>query len=151
GKVVGLAAAGEDPTVDLGMERLDPSAQNFRLAGVGGDLDDGQARFDQRGVRTATGQQAHASGRQLPSEVDETPLIGNAQQGPADGDDVAHELVRNAVEFPARLRIAESWWLGFSSSRLRFARGGQAPGSRRREPQPPIRSGAWLRSCCRTL
>ena len=51
GEVVGDVAAGEDAAVELGMERLDPAAEDLGLAGVGRDLGDVQPGLAARAVR----------------------------------------------------------------------------------------------------
>lgn len=60
-EVCGQIPAGEDAGVDLGMQGLDPSTQDFRLTCIVGDLGDLQARGKERRPRASTGQQGHIS------------------------------------------------------------------------------------------
>ena len=90
GEVVGDVAAGEDAAVQLGVERLDPAAEDLGLAGVGRDLGHLQAGLDQCRARAAAGQQVDPESRQGTRQIDQTAFLGDAQQGPADGDDCVH-------------------------------------------------------------
>ena len=61
GEVVGDVAAGEDAAVELGVERLDPAAEDLGLAGVVGDLGHLEPGLGQRRARAAAGQQVDAA------------------------------------------------------------------------------------------
>jgi hypothetical protein len=91
-KIFGNIATGENSAVELRVECLDPAAEDLRLAGVGGDLDGIDPRSDERCSRPARGEKLDPLSRQKPGEFDEFALVGDAEQGPTDGNDLIHVL-----------------------------------------------------------
>ena len=75
-----------------GMERLDPAAQDLGLAGVVRDLGDLEPGRGQGRARAAAGQQVDPRGARALRELEQAAFVGDAQQGPADGDDVGSGL-----------------------------------------------------------
>ncbi len=63
GEVVGLVAPGQDSAVDLGVQRLDATAENFGLAGVVGDFGDIEPGGHEGRPAAAAGQELGAAWR----------------------------------------------------------------------------------------
>ena len=86
-RVVGAAAA-EQAAVHHRVQRLDPAVHHFGEAGDVADVAHRQARVAQRFGGAAGGEQFDAQRGQGAREVDQAGLVGNGQQGPADGQSV---------------------------------------------------------------
>ena len=83
-EVLVITEVGEDPTVDVGMERLDPSTKHL---GSGGDV--GNTCHRDPGIaevasRSARGDDLNTGGAQTLGEVDEAGLVGYRDEGPVD-------------------------------------------------------------------
>ena len=87
-QVGGQIAASEDPAVDLGMQGLDPSPQDLRLARVVGDLGDLQSRGERGPSRASAGQQRDVSLGQGAGQLEEPALVRDAEQGSLNRDDL---------------------------------------------------------------
>ena len=91
GQVVGIVAASQDSAVDLGVQGLDPAAENFGLAGVVGDFGDLETGGHERRPGAAAGQELGAARRQGLRQLDQSSLVENTDQGPTNRDDrLAH-------------------------------------------------------------
>ncbi len=80
--VVGVFEIGEDAAVDLGVQRLDPPAEDLRRPSHLGDRDDGDAGLRER-LRGASGRddlEPHVV--QAPRERSHPPLVRDRHQGP---------------------------------------------------------------------
>ena len=79
-------ATTEDAAVDLRVQGLHPAVHHFREAGVVGHFHGGDAVVLEQLVGAAGGEDFHAEGGELAGEVDDAGLVGNADQGAADGE-----------------------------------------------------------------
>ena len=75
-----LCAAGENSTVDGGMQRLDAAVEKFREAGKSLGGRDGQARVGELGGGSAAGYQLEAGAMKNLREGVEAGLVGNGDQ-----------------------------------------------------------------------
>ena len=85
GHVRGQIAPRQQSAVDLRMQRLDAAVEHFGETGVIGHLRDRYTVVGQQLGGSAGGQDAHAESGQASGELDETALVGDADQGLADG------------------------------------------------------------------
>ena len=85
GEVFGAVAAGEDAGVDLGDEGLDPAVEDFREAGVVGDVLDRDGGVAQRVGGAAGGEDFGPVGDEGAGEVEQAGLVGNGDECAADG------------------------------------------------------------------
>jgi hypothetical protein len=83
-------ATGQDAAVELGVEGLEPAAEDLGLAGVARDFRDLKPGLDQGRPGPAAGQQVDPSIGEGPGQVDQPSLVRHAQQRPPDGDDLIH-------------------------------------------------------------
>ena len=83
--VGGFAAAEQDAAMDLGMQRLDASAEHFRPAGEVGDIAHGQAGIAQQLGGAAGGNDLDLGGGQGAREFHDAGLVVNAYQCAFDG------------------------------------------------------------------
>ena len=89
-----IVADGEQPAMDLGVQRLDPAVHHFGKAGEIGDVEHGQAGVRQRSARSAGRDQLDSVLRQRPSEVHQTGLVGNGEQGAGNATEmVGHDAL----------------------------------------------------------
>jgi hypothetical protein len=83
---------GENPhqqaAVHFRVQRLDAAIHDLGETGDVADVGHGDARFAQGPGATAGGQQLHAARAQPPAQVDQAVLVGNTEQGAADGDEI---------------------------------------------------------------
>jgi hypothetical protein len=76
-----LRTAMKNSAMHLGMERLDAAVEHFGEAGEFGDVFDGNAGVAEE-FRSASGRdEFDAHGGQMAGEVDESGLVGDAEQG----------------------------------------------------------------------
>ena len=80
-----LAAAGEDATVDPGVQGFYPAVHHLRKAGVVRYLGHFEAAVLQQAVGAAGGQQLHPQLAQGGGEIHQAGFIGNAEQRALDG------------------------------------------------------------------
>src|SRR5690606_25225110 len=79
-------ATAEDAAVDLRVQGLDAAVHHFRETGVVGDFDRGHAVVLEQLVGAAGGEDLDTECSQFASEVEDAGLVGNADQGAADGE-----------------------------------------------------------------
>ena len=84
GGVLGQVAAAKDAAVDLRHQGLHAAIEDFRKAGVVGDLAHRHAGLAQGMGGAACGEDFHAARRERLGEGDETGLVGNRDQRAAD-------------------------------------------------------------------
>ena len=73
GKVVGFVASREDSAVDLGVQSLDPAAEDLGLTGVVGDFGHFETGRDERGPAASAGQELGAATRRVPAPARSIP------------------------------------------------------------------------------
>ncbi|MND65529.1 hypothetical protein D3C80_569000 [compost metagenome] len=78
-------ATAEDAAVDLRVQGLHATVHHFREAGVVGDFHGGDGVVLEQLVGAAGGEDLHAEGSQFTGELDDAGLVGNADQGTANG------------------------------------------------------------------
>ena len=88
--VLGLAAVGEDAGVHRRVQRLHPAVQALREAGDLLDRCHGHPGVGDPPGGGARAHQLHAGGGQAAGQLLDAGLVVHTQQGPADGDAVAH-------------------------------------------------------------
>ena len=96
-----LAAAAQNAAVHLGVQGFDPAVHHFGEAGVVRHFGDVQALFLQQAVGAAGGQQFHAHVAQGAGELDNARLVGDADQGAFDLDQIT---ITHAVRSPSPCR-----------------------------------------------
>src|SRR5438132_1223372 len=101
GDMLGVAAAAQQPPVDLGMERLDPPVQNLGRAGIGGHVGDRDPGISERLGGPASGENLVPQLLQPLGEFEDPGLVRHADQRP----------------FHARSSLLYIMWLGDSSLR----------------------------------
>ena len=79
-EVLGPIATGEDTAVDGGVDRLDPSIEDFREARKVAEATDGDAGGVEGGVGAAGAVELGAQGAEASGEIDQTPFIEDAEQ-----------------------------------------------------------------------
>ena len=85
GHVLGVVADVQDAAVDLGVKRLHAAVEHLGEAGQVADVADRQAGVAQGPGGAAGGDQVHAEGGEGAGEVDQAGLVGDGEQGAADG------------------------------------------------------------------
>jgi hypothetical protein len=85
----------QNAAMHLGMQRLDPAIEHFRKAGEFGNVFHDDARIAQQLGCPSGGDKFNAEVRELPREVDEASLVGNAENGTLDaGTAAGHDRPR---------------------------------------------------------
>ena len=79
-EVPGPIATGQDAAVDGGVDRLDPSIEDFREAREVAEATDGDAGGGEGGVSAAGAVELGAQGLKPSGEIDQTPFIEDAEQ-----------------------------------------------------------------------
>src|SRR4029079_14195827 len=85
-QVLGVVAPGEETGVELGMERLDAAVHDLREAGEVLDAPDLEPGAHELPRGPAGGDHLDPELGQPAGEVDDAPLVGHGQQGPAHAD-----------------------------------------------------------------
>ena len=101
--VLRRVATGEQTAVDDRMESLHPSIEHLREARNLRDVADGEARVGQSFSSAAGGDEFDPEPDQSLGEIDEAGLVGNAQQGTADGTVHGCEVSRSRCEVRAEM------------------------------------------------
>ena len=81
GYVLRIFAPMQDAAVNFGVQRLDAAVQHFREAGEFGDVFDGDAGIAQEFGGAAGGDEFDAEGGELAGELDQSGLVGDAENG----------------------------------------------------------------------
>ena len=119
-RVIGAGAA-EQATVHFGVQGLDAAVHDLREAGDRRDVGDGETGLAQGLRRAAGGEQDHALRRERLRQRQQAGLVGNGQQGPADG----LAVVGHAAPSAHRGR-KDADYTG-RDARARLSRAGRAP------------------------
>ncbi len=82
GHVVGIVPDGEHAAVDLGVQGFEPAVHHLRESGVVGDVDDRDAAVSEDLGGSSRGDDLDAECSQLFYEINESPLIRDADQCP---------------------------------------------------------------------
>ncbi|MNN22236.1 hypothetical protein D3C81_1355870 [compost metagenome] len=96
-RIIGTGAA-QQAAMDHRVQGLDPAIHHFRETGDVGDILHRQAGVADGLGGTAGGQQLDIAGGQGTGQFDQTGLVGNRQQGPADGQQISRHGGRGAAE-----------------------------------------------------
>ena len=75
GNMLGVVAAMQDPSVNFGVQRLDPPIQHFRKTGQFGDIFDGDAGISQQLSRTASGDEFDPKSGERPGKINQAGFV----------------------------------------------------------------------------
>jgi hypothetical protein len=114
--VVGAATA-EDAAVDFRVQGLDPAIHHFGEAGVVGHFHRVYAVVLEQLVGAAGGQDLDTELLQLTGEFEDTGLVGDADQGAADGRRVVWSVISISITRWSQQKGASvqgaPFWMGF--------------------------------------
>ncbi len=87
-EIPGQVSACQDASVDLGMQSLDPSAQDFRLSCIFGNFRDLQSGPSRADARAPAGQESDTALGQPAGQLDQPAFVRDAEQGSLNGNDL---------------------------------------------------------------